>query len=59
MTLPKLRLAGLELNCPGVAAPVPDTATVKLGLEASDVTVSVPVALPADVGANFTLNVVL
>ena len=59
VTLPKVRDVGLELSCPGVAVPLPDRETVRLGFEASDVTVTVPVALPAVLGANFTLKVVL
>ena len=59
VTLPKLREVGLELSCPGVAVPLPDKATVRFGFEASEVTVTVPLALPAEPGANFTLKLVL
>jgi len=59
VTLPKLRDVGLELSWPGVAVPLPDKATVRFGLEASEVTVTVPLALPAALGANFTLKLVL
>ena len=38
---------------------VPLSGIDKLGLEALDVTVAVPVNVPADAGANFTVNVVL
>ena len=57
-TLPKLRLVGFALRSPA-ATPVPDTAMVKLGFEASEVMVIVPFAFPLDFGANVTVNVVL
>ncbi len=38
---------------------VPLNGIAKLGFDAFDVTVTVPVNVPADVGANFTVNVVL
>jgi len=57
-TLPKSRLVGFALKAPG-ATPVPDTLMVKLGFEASDVIVTVPLALPLAFGANVTVNVVL
>lgn len=53
--MPKLSELGLELSCPGVAVPVPDSEMVRVGLEAFDVTVTVPLALPAEVGANLTV----
>lgn len=54
-TLPKLRLVGFAVmvSAEGV---VPVSDTVNDGLDASLVTVSVPVGLPAVVGANTTLN---
>lgn len=58
ITLPKLRLAGLALSVPSVT-PVPDKGIVKVGFEPLDVMVTDPVALPAVVGANLTLNVAL
>jgi len=54
-TLPKLRLVGLALIVPCETA-VPDNETVSDGFEASLVTVSVPLGVPAAVGANTTLN---
>lgn len=55
MTFPKLSELGLALSCPAVAAPVPDSETVRVGFEAFDVTVTVPLAVPVEVGANFTV----
>ena len=49
-TLPKLTLAGLALNPPCV--PVPLNASASGEFEASLVTVTVPLAAPADWGAN-------
>jgi len=56
--LPKLRLAGLDSRSPG-KIPVPDKAILSVGLEAFDVIVTVPLALPADVGVKVTLKVAL
>ena len=56
--LPKLRLEGFGVSVPGVT-PVPDSAMFSVGLEPFDVTVNVPLALPADAGSNDTLNVAL
>jgi len=42
-----------------VATAVPDNGMERLGFEASEVTVTLPLKLPADAGANFTENVVL
>ena len=58
VTLPKLRLVGLVPNVPGVT-PVPDRGMVRVGFEALEVMVRLPLALPADDGANETLNVAL
>ena len=58
VTLPKLRLAGLGSRSPGTI-PVPDNAILSVGLEAFDVIVTVPLALPADVGLKETLKVAL
>lgn len=38
---------------------MPDKGIVRVGFDALDVTVRLPLALPADDGANDTLNVVL
>ena len=58
VTLPKLRLVGLSPNVPGVT-PVPDRGMVRVGFEALEVMVRLPLALPADDGANETLKVAL
>lgn len=58
-TLPKASVVGKTLNWPTAVVPVPDSAIVSDGLEALDVTVTVPVAAPAEVGLNFTLKLVL
>jgi hypothetical protein len=58
VTLPKLRLAGLEASGPAVE-PVPDRGIVKVGFDPLDVSVTVPLTVPAAVGMNETLKVVL
>ena len=58
VTLPKLWLVGFAPSVPG-AIPVPDKGTVRVGFGAFEVIVTVPLALPADAGANVTLKVVL
>jgi hypothetical protein len=57
--LPKLRLVGLADIVTDAAAPVPLTATVVGELDALLAIVIVPLRLPAVVGANCVLNVVL
>ena len=54
-TLPKVKLVGLALRVPGAVA-VPESETLKLGLEALLVMMRLPVGVPAVVGANTTLN---
>jgi len=54
----KVRLVGDAVKVAGVTA-VPLSGIDKLGFEAFDVTVTVPVNVPADVGANLTVNDVL
>jgi hypothetical protein len=56
ITLPKLRLVGFEPSAPGVT-PVPDTGMARVGFEAFEVTVRLPLALPADCGVNVTVKV--
>ena len=56
--LPKDSLVGFNESCPG-AIPVPDSDIVNVGFDAFEVIVTVPLALPAVVGANVTENVVL
>ncbi len=58
-TLPRFIVVGVTDSCPVAAVPVPDNGIVRFGFEASDVTLRLPLALPADEGANETLNVAL
>jgi hypothetical protein len=58
VTLPKLRLVGFAPSVPGVT-PLPDKGMVRVGFEALDVIVRLPLALPADEGVNETLKVAL
>ena len=58
VTLPKLRLVGFAPSVPGVT-PLPDSGIVRVGFEALDVMVRLPLALPADDGVNETLKVAL
>ena len=58
VTLPKLRLAEFDPIWPG-ETPVPDSAMLSDEFEASEVIVTVPLALPADCGAKLTVNVAL
>jgi len=53
--LPKLSELGLEVSWPGVAAPVPVSEMLSIGSEAFEVTVTVPLALPVEIGANVTM----
>ena len=55
VTLPKLNGEVVAVSDPTAAA-VPDNETVSDGFDASLVTVTVPVGVPAVVGANTTLN---
>lgn len=57
-TVPKLRLVGLAPSAPG-PTPVPDNAIDNVGLGASEVMVTLPLALPVACGANVIVNVVL
>ena len=58
ITLPKPRLLGLDPNAPD-ATPVPANGIVRVGLEAVDVIVILPLALPAEDGVKVALKVVL
>jgi len=58
VTLPKLRLVGFDPSDPG-ATPVPDNGIARVGFDAFEVTVTLPLALPAAAGANFTVKVAL
>jgi hypothetical protein len=56
-TLPMAIVAGDALSVPTGATPVPESGIVRVEFEAVDVTVKVPVALPAAAGSNETLMV--
>ena len=56
ITLPKSILAGLTDSCPGALAD-PDRLIPRLGLDASEVSVKVPVEVPLAVGAKVTPKV--
>lgn len=58
VTLPKLRLVGFDPSVPG-ATPVPDNEMVRVGFEAFEETVTLPLALPAEGGVNVTVKVAL
>lgn len=58
-TLPSAIGAGVTAKVPDTVEPVPERATVNVGFEAFDVTVSVPLALPAEAGAKVTLKLAL
>lgn len=58
VTLPKLTALGFDPKSPS-ASPVPDNGTVSVELEALEVTVTLPLTLAADCGANVAVNVVL
>jgi hypothetical protein len=58
VTLPNALLAGLLVSCPAVT-PVPESEIVSVGVDAFEVSVTVPVALPAVCGANVTVKLVL
>lgn len=58
VTLPKLRLLGFDPRAP-TASPVPDNGMVRVGFEALDVTVTLPLAPVADCGVNVTVKVLL
>lgn len=57
-TLPKARLVGVAVSVPG-ATPVPERGMLKLELDPLEVMLMLPLAAPAEVGANFTENEVL
>jgi hypothetical protein len=58
VTLPKLRLVGFAPSAPA-ATPVPDKGIVRVGFDAFEVTVTLPLALPAAVGVNVTVKLAL
>jgi len=57
-TLPKSRLAGLAVTCPG-AIPIPENPMSRLGLVASLTRERLPLILPGDRGEKLRLNFVL
>jgi hypothetical protein len=57
-TLPSARVVGETPNWPAVVVPVPESGMLSDGFEASEVTVTVPLALVADVGLNTTWKLV-
>jgi len=57
-TLPKARLVGLAVSVPCVI-PVPERGMLRLGFDPLEVMLTLPLAAPAVVGANFTENEVL
>jgi hypothetical protein len=59
-TLPGIvTVVGFAVRVPAAAIAVPVKGIAKLGFEAFDVTVTVPLNVPVDVGANVTVNDVL
>ena len=58
VTLPKPRVLGFPPSAPGVT-PFPDKGIVRVGFEAFEVMVMLPVELPADDGAKETVKVAL
>ena len=59
VTVPRLRVEGEIASVPTAAVPDPDREMVSVGLEAFEVTVTLPLAAPVVVGANLTVNVAL
>ena len=58
-TLPRGRVVGVTVSCPAAATPLPDKGIVRVGFEAFEVTVTLPLALPAAVGVNVTVKLAL
>ena len=58
VTVPKAKAVGFDVIAPAVA-PVPDNGMARLGLEAFEVMVTLPLADPDIVGANATVKLVL
>jgi hypothetical protein len=58
VTVPNARLLGLDVIAPTVAA-VPDNGMVRLGLDAFEVMVRLPLADPEAIGANVKVKLVL
>ena len=58
VTLPKFTLVGFDPSAPA-ATPVPNRGTFSVGFEALEVTVTLPLAVPAEDGLKETENVAL
>src|SRR5439155_9632553 len=58
-TLPRFRVVGLTESCPVAVVPVPDSGIVRVGFEALEITLTLPLALVADAGVNVTVKVAL
>ena len=58
-TFPMAIVAGVAERVPAAATPVPESAMFSVGFEPFDVTVNVPLALPADAGSNEMLKLAL
>lgn len=58
-TLPRPSVLGVTLSCPAPAVPVPDRGIVRVGLDAVEVMVTLPLTVAADCGANVTAKVAL
>jgi len=58
ITLPKSRLVGLDDKVPA-ETPIPDNGKLSVELDAFEMMVTVPVALPSACGANTTVKFVL
>ena len=58
ITLPRPSVAGVMLSCPATAVPVPERGIVRVGFDAFEVTVTLPLAVAAEAGAKVTVKVV-
>ena len=58
-TLPAAKVDGVTVNCPTAAVPEPDRGMVSVGLDAFDVIITLPLALPADCGVKLTPKLAL
>ena len=56
--MPKLSVVGFDTRVPG-QVPVPVRGIVKVGFDASELTVTLPLLAPVESGLNDTLNVAL
>jgi hypothetical protein len=57
-TVPKLRLGGFAVSCPGVN-PVPDSGKYRVELDALEVIARLPLKLPLELGEKVTLKLTL